>query len=88
MKGLKGPLFWGNLGQNILGGRGDLKIFSKTGKALEYFGFEVSAAGSRIPNMRSIELKMVTSETPIMYFSRDAMDDISDASLAVASFNV
>jgi hypothetical protein len=67
MKGLKGPLFWGNLGQNILepclswksfsshlapqkylrvsfSG----KIFSKTGKALEYFGFDVSAAVSQV----------------------------------------
>jgi hypothetical protein len=29
-------------------GRGDLKIFSKTGKALEYFGFDVSAAVSQV----------------------------------------
>jgi hypothetical protein len=33
---------------NIFGGRGVLKIFSKTGKALEYFGFDVSAAGSQV----------------------------------------
>ena len=50
-------------------------------------GLFISLAG-RIPNMRSIELKMVTSETPIMYFSRDAMDDISDASLAVTAIRV
>jgi hypothetical protein len=29
-------------------GRCDLKIFSKTGKALEYFGFDVSAAVSQV----------------------------------------
>jgi len=50
-------------------------------------GLFISLAG-RIPNMRSIELKMLTPETPVMYFSRDATEETSDASLAMTALRV
>ena len=62
-----------------------LQLASKGGKM--NCGLFISLAG-RIPNMRSIELKMTTSETPIMYFSRDAAEETSDASLTVTAFRV